>query len=229
LELDVLQKKLNYSFNDPELLQVALTHSSFLNRELSENTHNQRLEFLGDAVLQLYSSSMLFSRFPEANESSLSQARAYLVCEESLAKHARQLGLGQYLLLGKGELLTKGNERDSILADAMEAVIGAVFLDGGEAAAKQLIYSLLQENIDDSIVPEHRLDAKTTLQMTCSSVGTVEYQILSESGPDHAKQFTAAAILNGETIGTGSGSTKKMAQKNAAIDALEHIKSERTK
>ena len=221
MDFSVLQEKLNYSFHNIDLLYLALTHSSYLNREMTEQAHNQRLEFLGDAVLQLYSSILLYQHFPDANESSLSQARAFLVCEGSLAKFARQIDLGSFLFLGKSEEMTGGRNRESILADAMEAVIGAIYLDGGETAASYFIQNLLNEDLDNSIIPEHRLDVKTTLQLRYADEGIVDYKIISESGPDHAKVFVAGAYLKDRLLATGSGATKKIAQRNAASAALQ--------
>ena len=148
------------------------------------------------------------------------QARAFLVCESSLAKFAREFELGSYLFLGKGEELTGGRNRESILADTMEAVIGAIYLDGGEEKAREFIHRLLKRDLNNAIVPEHRLDAKTTLQLRFAEKGNIEYVILSESGPDHAKVFEAGVFLNDVLLATATGATKKAAQRNAAINAL---------
>ena len=221
--ISTLQANLQYQFRDEALLRLALTHCSYTHRAMVESAHNQRLEFLGDAVLQLYSSTLLYSRYTEVNESTLSQARAALVCEEALAKYARDLGVGPCLLLGNGEIVTGGNDRDSILADAMEAIIGAVYLDGGEVPARTLIHRLLTPGCDRAIVPEKRLDAKTTLQLACAKQGEVAYRIIAESGPDHCKHFVAQAVLGDTVLGQGEGSSKKMAHKNAALDALKKM------
>lgn len=215
-----LQDKLQYTFKDTSLLQLALTHCSYIHRKMDETSHNQRLEFLGDAVLQLYSSAFLYARFPQANESALSQARAALVCEEALAGYARAMHVGDCLLLGNGEMHTGGNDRDSILADTMEAIIGAIYLDGGEVPARTLISRLLAPECENAIIPERRLDAKTTLQMACADLGQVTYQIVGQSGPDHARRFFAHALLQDRVIGKGEGSSKKHAEKNAAQNAL---------
>jgi len=221
--LQILQEKLQYQFKDEALLRLALTHCSYTHRAMTESAHNQRLEFLGDAVLQLYSSTLLYGKYCEANESTLSQARAALVCEEALATYARALGVGDCLLLGNGEIATGGQDRDSILADAMEAIIGAVYLDGGQNPAQSLIHRLLSPGTDRAIVPEKRLDAKTTLQLACAKQGEVTYAIVGESGPDHCKHFVAHAILCDKVIGVGEGPSKKTAQKNAALDALKQM------
>ena len=229
MNLQRLQENLQYTFRDEALLRLALTHCSYPHRTMDESSHNQRLEFLGDAVLQLYSSTLLYARFPQANESMLSHARAALVCEQALAVYARALHVGPCLLLGNGEIVTGGADRDSILADAMEAIIGAVYLDGGEKAAKTLIERLLLPGCDRAIRPEKRLDAKTTLQLACQDAGDVHYAIVGQSGPDHAKHFVAQALLGDRVIGQGEGTSKKHAERSAALDALSKLESLKNK
>lgn len=218
-----LQNNLQYQFRDESLLRLALTHCSYTHRTMDETSHNQRLEFLGDAVLQLYSSTLLYTRFDHADESALSQARAALVCEQSLAGYARTLHVGDCLLLGNGEIQTGGMQRDSILADAMEAILGAVYLDGGQEPARLLIKRLLSPDCERAIRPEKRLDAKTTLQLAFAGKGEVSYRIVGQSGPDHAKRFEAQALLADKVIGYGEGTSKKHAERNAALDALARM------
>lgn len=217
-----LEEKIEYHFKNPELLTTAVTHTSYANEHRKQGVHhNERLEFLGDAVLEIISSEYLFRKYPEKEEGELSKLRASMVCEPSLAKCARDLGLPKFLRLGKGEEQMGGRKKESITSDATEAVIGAIYLDGGFEAAKKFVmnYILLDLNREDLFV-----DEKTTLQeMIQERNQHVEYRILSEEGPDHDKKFSAAAVVGGRIIGTGSGRTKKAAEQSAALEAIESL------
>lgn len=223
-KLEELEEKIGYTFSDKQLLKQALTHSSYANeKKLGKLGCNERLEFLGDAVLELISSDFLYKRFSELPEGELTKKRASLVCEPSLAYCARTFGLPQYLLLGRGEDMTGGRNRDSIVSDATEALLGAVYLDGGFASAKEFVQNFILNDI------EHKqlfFDSKTILQEIVQEHGRqpVEYVLLKEEGPDHNKQFTVSAVVHGETMGTGIGHTKKAAEQAAAYQAIRKIK-----
>lgn len=223
-KLEELEEKIGYTFSDKQLLKQALTHSSYANeKKLGKLGCNERLEFLGDAVLELISSDFLYKRFSELPEGELTKKRASLVCEPSLAYCARAFGLPQYLLLGRGEDMTGGRNRDSIVSDATEALLGAVYLDGGFASAKEFVQNFILNDI------EHKqlfFDSKTILQEIVQEHGRqpVEYVLLKEEGPDHNKQFTVSAVVQGETMGTGIGHTKKAAEQAAAYQAIRKIK-----
>ncbi len=220
--MESLQTKLNYKFNNIELLKNALIHSSFAN-EVRGNTHsNERLEFLGDSVLSIIVADHIFHKYPNMPEGELTRLRASLVCEKSLCALSRELGIGEYLLLGRGEDKNGGRERDSILADAFEAVLAAIYLDGGMTAAKNHIMNTVLRDLkahnDDSFK-----DYKTTLQeiIQRNPEESVSYILIDESGPDHDKQFTVAVHLNSNVIGTGIGKSKKQAEQMAARQALK--------
>ena len=208
--LQVLEKKLGYTFRCKEQLQAALYHSSYANEHRCCGvSSNERLEFLGDAVLGLVTADYLYHKHPDLPEGDLTRMRAALVCEESLYEVAQRLGLGSELRLGKGEEAGGGRQRPSILADATESVFAAVYLDGGMEAARALI---------------HR-DYKTELQELVQrrSNQTLHYEMIGATGPDHARQFTCAVLLNGETAGTGTGRSKKEAEQSAAKAALRAL------
>lgn len=214
-----LQEVLHYHFSKEELLLQALTHTSYANEHRRQGcVHNERLEYLGDAVLELVSSEYLYNGYPEKTEGELSKLRASMVCEPSLAKCSREMGIPGYLRLGRGEAMMGGRDKDSIISDAMEAIIGAVYLDGGFAAAKKLVLSAILTKL----APEDLFtDAKTILQEVLQDKGrNVEYVILKESGPDHDKHFTIAACLDGRVLAEGEGRTKKAAAQQAALAAL---------
>lgn len=222
--LKKLQQVIGYQFQDLHLLQQALTHSSYANeKKLGKLGCNERLEFLGDAVLELISSDFLYKEFPKVPEGELTKKRASLVCEPSLAFCARAFGLPDYLLLGKGEEITGGRKRDSIISDATEALLGAIYLDGGFASAKEFVLKFILNDIDSK-----RLfyDSKTILQeIVQENKGqAVQYILKSEEGPDHDKQFTVDVLINGAVSGTGTGHTKKAAEQAAAYEAICRIK-----
>ena len=221
-----LEKKLNYTFRNQELLREALNHSSYANEHRSQGLgSNERLEFLGDSVLGFVTAEYLFDRHPDLPEGDLTRIRAALVCEQSLHEVAQKLNLGSYLKLGKGEEAGGGRERTSILADAVEAVFAAVYLDGGIEAASALIHRCLLDVQRESVVEERRRDYKTALQELVQRHAdqVLSYQMVDETGPDHAKTFRAEVQLNGSSIGAGSGHSKKEAEQAAAKAALESL------
>ncbi len=219
-KLNELQQNIGYQFKQEALLRQALTHSSYAHeKNLKELMDNERLEFLGDAVLEVVSSEFLFKNHPEMNEGQMTKLRASLVCEQSLAACARGLDLGNFLLLGNGEDLTGGRERDSILSDAWEALIGAMYLDGGFTSAKEFILKYVLTDI------EHKklfYDSKTMLQELIQNKykQSLHYILLSEDGPDHNKIFTVQAYMDDTPLSTGKGRTKKAAEQNAAYQSL---------
>ena len=218
--LELLEDRIGYHFHNISLLKQALTHSSFTNEQkINKAKHYERLEFLGDAVLELVSSEFLFTRHPEMPEGELTKLRASMVCEPSLAFCARDLELGNFLLLGKGEEITGGRHRDSIISDAMEAVTGAIFLDGGMEFAKQFIYRFILSDIEDK---QLFYDSKSNLQELIQGKLKKEfhYELLGEMGPEHDKIFEVEILMEEESLGTGRGRTKKAAEQQAAYHAL---------
>ena len=219
-----LEKKLNYTFKNSELLKNALTHSSYANENRAEGiSSNERLEFLGDSVLGFVTAKHLYSMQPTLSEGKMTRLRAELVCEQSLHGVALDLDLGRYLRMGHGEEKNGGRTRPSILADAVEAVIAAMFLDGGIAAPESFIERMILS--PESIEAHHAADYKTELQelVQQKSGQVLTYAPTGESGPDHAKVFSASVSLNGEVIGEGSGRTKKEAEQAAACQALKKL------
>lgn len=219
--MESLEKKLGYSFRDRALLAEALNHSSYANEHRDSLGSNERLEFLGDSVLGFVSAEYLFQGHRDLPEGDLTRMRAALVCEQSLYEVARELDLGSYLKLGRGEEAGGGRKRQSILADAMEAVFAAVYLDGGIAPVRELIVRVL---LGQALAAEERKDYKTTLQEVVQrrSGQVLTYHMISQSGPDHDKTFLFEVRLNGRTVGQGAGHSKKEAEQAAAKDALEN-------
>lgn len=218
------QKIIGYRFNDIKLLEKALTHTSYANEKKSDRSfNNERLEFLGDAVLEILVSEYLYFNYRDLTEGQLTKFRAKIVCEPTLARLAKQIELGKYIYLGKGEMLTGGNERASILSDAFEAIIGAVFLDGGFDKAKGLVNRVVLEHLKRVGVKNLFRDYKTELQEVIQSESStpIVYKIVKEEGPAHNKCFVAGVSHEGKLIGTGQGRNKKEAEQNAAKDALE--------
>ena len=214
------EEKIGYEFKDKSYIQTALTHSSFAN-EHKEFNYNERLEFLGDSVLGLVVSDYLFRARNDLPEGKLTRLRANVVCEESLSAVARKINLGDHLFLGKGEKASGGSNRDSILADATEAVIAAIYLDGGFDQAKDFILSNLRDTIAKNIDGNIFRDYKTILQeIIQGNNGKISYKLVGESGPDHNKEFEMQVKCGQETIGLGKGKNKKEAEKEAARDAL---------
>lgn len=212
---------INYSFKNKKLIEEALSHSSYANEKKKIRHSNERLEFLGDSVLSIVVSQYLFEHYTSLPEGELTKIRASLVCEKTLHKFAKQIHLGEYILLGKGEENTGGRERPSILADAFEAVIAAVFLDGGLEAARIHIMRFIPENVNS--LKSSFSDYKTVLQeiIQKNPEEKVEYVLAEQSGPDHNKAFTIQVCLNSNVIGTGKGRSKKEAEQMAAKEALE--------
>ncbi len=221
-----LEKKIGYQFQNPGLLRQAVTHSSYANEHRMDKLQcNERLEFLGDAVLEVVSSDFLYFKYPDKPEGELTKIRASIVCEPTLAYCASDINLGTYLLLGKGEDATGGRERSSVVSDAMEALIGAIYLDGGFANAKEFVHNFIVNDI------EHKqlfYDSKTILQeiIQAQSAQPLEYEILREEGPDHNKIFEVRAMLGSVEIGRGSGRTKKAAEAGAAYRGILKLKEE---
>ena len=216
-----LERAAGYCFEDKTLLKQAMTHSSYANEHRAQHMKdNERLEFLGDAVLEVISSEFLFKEYPEMPEGDLTKLRASIVCEPTLALCARDLNLGEYLLLGKGEERTGGRGRDSIVSDAMEAFIGAIYLDGGFANAKEFIDRFIMKDI------EHKklfYDSKTILQEIVQrdhKGEEITYQLIGEEGPDHNKKFVVDLLIGGKVEGQGSGRTKKAAEQEAAYHTI---------
>lgn len=220
--MESLERRLQYTFRDRELLREALNHSSYANEHRSGLGSNERLEFLGDSVLGFVAAEFLFRGNQTLPEGDLTRMRAALVCEQSLYQVARELELGQYLNLGRGEEAGGGRQRQSILADAVEAVFAAVYLDGGIGAARDLIHRVL---LSKAPAAEERRDYKTTLQEVVQrrSGQVLTYHMVSQSGPDHNKTFLFQVRLNGESVGQGEGHSKKEAEQAAARDALERM------
>ena len=217
-DYSILEDNINYVFKDKDLLINALTHTSFANEhKVKKIKDNERLEFLGDAVLEMVSSEFLFENMNE-----MTKLRASLVCEPTLAIDAREIELESFIYLGKGEEATGGRKRDSIVSDAFEALIGAIFLDGGVDAARSFI---LQFALND--IEKKRLfhDCKTVLQerVNMVKIGNLSYEIVGESGPDHDKNYEAVAKIDEQVIGRGSGHTKKAAEQQAAYNALKTL------
>lgn len=219
----VLEEKIEYEFVDKELLINALTHTSFANEHRAQKVNdNERLEFLGDAVLEMVSSEFLYKHMKTMSEGDMSKLRASLVCEPTLALDAQEIELPDFIYLGKGEEATGGRLRASIVSDAFEALIGAIFLDGGIESAKDFIYRFVLNDIENKRM---FYDSKTILQERIDAVktGTLHYKIVNESGPDHNKTFDAVAMLDDQIIGRGSGQNKKTAEQQAAYEALKQL------
>ena len=219
-----LETALGYRFRNISLLQNALSHSSYANERWHNSLlSNERLEFLGDSVLGMLVAEYLYRTFPDRPEGELTRMRADMVCETTLAGAANRIGLGEHLLLGHGEQRFGGRQRDSILADAMESVIAAAFLDGGLEAAKGIVQRFIL--VEVPVKKLHNADYKTQLQELVQQKKnqTLTYTLVGERGPDHDKEFSVEVCLNGSPIGTGIGSSKKRAEQDAARVALEKL------
>ena len=222
--LHELEKAIGHSFRDISLLENALAHSSYANERWHNSLRsNERLEFLGDSILGMLVADHLYRNFPDRPEGELTRMRADMVCEQSLALIANRIGLGTYLLLGHGEERFGGRSRNSILADAVESVIAACYLDGGYAAALKFVSTFVL--VDIPVVKFHNTDYKTALQEKIQQKKnqTLSYHLVGEEGPDHDKRFRVEVCLNGVSIGTGSGTSKKRAEQDAARAALEGL------
>jgi len=224
LSLKKLQDKLSYSFKDPNLLVEALTHKSFVNENQDKGLKdNERLEFLGDAVLDLSISAYLIRQFPQAREGELSKLKAIIVSEPILSRIATDLHIGEYLFLGKGEEKSGGRKKTSLLANAFEAVIGAIYMDGGFESARRVVEMTFAPYIDHIVTRKQSFDYKTDLQEYCQAHGhsLPVYKVVRETGPDHKKIFEVEIIIDGKPLGTGKGKSKKDAEQKAAKEALK--------
>ena len=219
-----IQERIGCTYRNPELLERALTHKSYAN-ENRLPYHNERMEFLGDAVLNLAVSEHLMKTCPDSTEGDLSRLRAAMVSEPALAAVAREIGLGEYLLLGKGEEQTGGRDKGSLLADCLEAVIASVYLDAGQQQANAFILRFFEDLIKKTCTAGGTFDYKTELQELCQErLKTLpEYRVSSETGPDHQKQFEVELSIKGTLYGRGIGRSKKEAEQRAAKEALEKL------
>lgn len=223
-DLTELESIIEYTFNNKNYLRLALTHSSYANeKHMAKTAYNERIEFLGDAVLELVSSDYLYNNYPDMMEGDMTKLRAKLVCEESLAASAREINLGSFLMLGKGEEVTGGRTRDSILSDAFEALIGAIYQDSGISNAREFVIKYVLNDIDNKTL---FIDSKTTLQEIAQSKfkQPVTYRVINETGPEHNKQFEIAAFIGDRQMETGVGKSKKSAAQNAAYKTILLIK-----
>lgn len=224
-KLLILEGKIGYHFSDISILYHALTHSSYANEmRLEKEKNNERLEFLGDAVLELVTSEAVYVQHKELSEGDLTKLRASIVCEPTLSTCARDLSLGDFILLGKGEDSSGGRSRDSILSDTLEAVIGAIYLDGGFTNAKEFIKRFILADINNKSL---FFDSKTILQEIIQNDNNkqkLRYKLITEDGPDHSKTFTVAVCLGNEEIGYGTGRTKKAAEQEAANQAIQSLR-----
>lgn len=220
--MESLETKLGYTFRDRTLLENALTHSSYSNENHTPCGSNERLEFLGDAILGMVTADFLYREHPDLPEGDLTRTRAALVCEESLVEVADRLELGKFLRLGRGEAAGGGRERPSIRADAVEAVLAAVYLDGGLAEARKIVQRFILARETEKAVTR---DYKTALQelVQRESGQVLAYRLIGQSGPDHAKVFTVEVDLNGKAVGRGTGHSKKEAEQMAARSAVEML------
>lgn len=222
--LKELEAKIGYQFQNFAYLEHAMRHSSFCNeKKLNRLENNERLEFLGDAVLELVTSEFLFDKYPEMPEGEATRKRASMVCEQTLALCAKEIELGSYLLLGKGEELTGGRERASVTSDALEALIGAIYLDGGFTNAKEFVKTFVLNGIEEK---QLFFDSKTIFQEMMQSITTepICYKLVKEEGPDHCKSFSVELFVGKRSAGTGTGKSKKAAEQAAAYDAIKKIK-----
>lgn len=219
-----LEQKIGYEFRDRDLLENAVTHSSYIKERGEGSRSNERLEFLGDAFFDAIIGEELYKIFPQEEEGFLSRVRASLVCEKSLAKAARRLQLGQYILMGNGEEKSGGRDRESILADTMEAIMGAIYLDGGFDAVKETVLDIFREAIEDAKAGKFIItDYKTALQekLQHDGITDIKYVLIDEMGPDHDKTFKVQLMVNGRPKTTGEGKSKKQAEQHAAEAMIE--------
>lgn len=223
-KLNELEKKIGYHFQNFAHLEHAVRHSSFCNEQkMDKLCNNERLEFLGDAVLELVTSEYLYTNYPQMPEGEATKKRASMVCEQSLALCAKELDLGNYLYLGKGEERTGGRERASVTSDALEALIGAIYLDGGFTNAKEFVERFVLNGIEEK---QLFYDSKTTFQEMMQSITTeqIHYEVIGQEGPDHCKIFTVELFVGERSAGKGTGKSKKAAEQAAAYDAIKKLK-----
>lgn len=225
-DISLLEKRIEYIFKDRNIIETALTHSSYTNEMKSRGKQcpcNERLEFLGDSVLQIISSEMLYKKFPNMMEGDLSRIRSQIVCEKALSEYSNKISLGKYLMLGKGEEKNRGRSRASILADAFEALIAAIYLDSDIMTVKKFLIPFLEKETEGLELSKMGEDDKSRLQEIIQQEKNekFEYILVEENGPAHAKEFIVEARLNSNVIGRGKGSTKRQAEQNAAAEALK--------
>ena len=219
--IEELENKIDYVFCDKALVMEALTHSSYANeRKIRKINCNERLEFLGDAVLEQAVSVYLFHHYPKMPEGRLSRLRAALVCESSLASAANEISLGNYIFLGKGEEANHGRQKSSVISDAMEALIGALYLDGGEAAVQAFVMTYILSDVEER--EKAFVDHKSALQelVQAKSMGVISYRVIGEYGPEHLKEFEVQLEIDGRNISVGRGRNKKAAEQVAAYEAM---------
>jgi len=222
-KLEEFEKLIGYEFKNKKNLILALTHSSYANENRDKNLKsNERLEFLGDAVLDVIISEEIYTKYSELSEGEMTKLRASIVCETSLVKCAAKIGIGKYLLLGKGEELTGGRTRISILSDAFEALLAAIYIDRGMETARKFVLEQMHELIEASVNGTIFMDFKTQLQEVVQKNNDkkITYEIIEEKGPDHSKVFVSQVKISGEVMGVGNGKSKKEAEQNAARLAL---------
>ncbi|WP_408956528.1 ribonuclease III [Natroniella sp. ANB-PHB2] len=225
-KVDKLEQEIEVEFQNEELLKRAITHKSYSNENRERSLkNNERLEFLGDAILDLVISEYIFAEYPDHPEGELAKIRSVVVSAPVLAEKSKEINLGNYLLLGKGEEITGGRKRNSILADAFEALVGSIYLDQGLEVVREFILELLTADIMTVEAGEHIQDYKTLLQelIQQSSNSRPDYLVVKEEGPDHNKEFTVQVVFEDEVLGTGIGSSKKEAQQQAAKNAIKKI------
>ena len=223
MNLEQLEKEINYHFKNKGLLKNALTHTSYANEH--NIVSNEKLEFLGDSILEFISSEYIYTNYKKLKEGEMTKVRAAVVCEESLYKIAKKHNFNDFLYMGKSERMTGGNKRPAILADSVEAVIAAIYKDGGIEPAREFIVNNLKDEIEIATKNVGKKDYKTVLQEELQKNGdvTIEYTIIKETGPDHDKKFEAEVSLNGKKLATGSGKSKKLAEMSAAKNALNSV------
>ena len=218
-KVKVFEEIIGYKFKDKSLLKTALTHSSFANESNGKYDYNERLEFLGDSVLGMITAEFLFTHHPEMPEGKLTKTRAAMVCEKSLHRFALSIKLGEFMFLGKGEINTGGRERPSILADAFESLIAAIYLDAGFEEAKKFVLGFISTaDIDEPVITDYKTALQEIVQKNPGEY--LEYFMVGESGPDHCKTFIVEVHLNNNVIGTGEGKSKKQAEQMAAKETL---------
>lgn len=218
-----IEKKIGYKFKNKKLLSRALVHSSYANERNGKD--NERLEFLGDSVLGFITAERLFGKLPESHEGSLTKLRAALVCENSLFELAKKIDLQNYLLLGKGEEATGGRNRPSVLSDAFEALVAAIYLDAGLFFVREWLLALMEDAFEDAIAGNRFNDHKTKLQekVQAKHIGKISYRVASESGPDHSKCFEVEVLLDEKVLAKATGPSKKSAEQNAAKLAIDRV------
>ena len=223
--LEILQKNIDYQFKNIELLKNALTHTSYAYEHNTKS--NEKLEFLGDSILEFISSDYIYKNYPKLKEGEMTKVRATVVCESSLYKIAKKHNFGDFLYTGKSERVSKGNQKPAILADSVEAIIAGIYLDGGLESAKKFIIENLKDEIEIATKHVGIKDYKTVLQEKLQENGNIkiEYKIIKETGPDHDKTFEAEVLVEGKKIATGIGKNKKHAEMEAARKALKQIQS----